>query len=55
MWKSRLTIEKVSDVCLEFGLGEKDHLEFHKIYGRKNNTQEQLDEFISMKRAIINK
>jgi len=25
---------------------DKDHSEFHKIYGRKNNTKEQLDAFI---------
>jgi len=28
-------------------LSEKAHKEFHKIYGRRNNTQEQLEEFLS--------
>ncbi len=27
-------------------LSEKSHMEFHKIYGRKNNTREQLVEFL---------
>jgi hypothetical protein len=27
-------------------LSEKAHVEFHKIYGKKNNTREQLNEFI---------
>lgn len=39
------------DISNGITLCEKDHLEFHKIYGRKNNTQEQLDEFISMKKS----
>jgi len=28
-------------------LSKKTHKEFHKIYGRKNNTKEQLDEFLN--------
>lgn len=28
-------------------LSEKAHIEFHKKYGRKNNTREQLEEFIN--------
>jgi len=28
-------------------LSEKAHIEFHKIYGKKNNTREQLEEFLS--------
>lgn len=28
-------------------LSERAHREFHHIYGRKNNTQEQLDEFLN--------
>jgi len=27
-------------------LSIKSHREFHKIYGRKNNTKEQLEEFL---------
>lgn len=30
-------------------LSEKAHKEFHKIYGRKNNTREQLLEFLNTK------
>ena len=30
-------------------LSEKAHNEFHKIYGKKNNTREQLDEFLKIK------
>jgi len=30
-------------------LSEKAHKEFHKIYGKKNNTKEQLQEFLSKK------
>lgn len=40
-----------TDISNGVTMCEKDHLEFHKIYGRKNNTQEQLDEFISMKKS----
>lgn len=28
-------------------LSEKSHREFHKIYGKKNNTREQLEEFLA--------
>lgn len=29
-------------------LSKKAHKEFHKIYGRKNNTKEQLEEFLKV-------
>jgi len=29
-------------------LSKQSHIEFHKIYGRKNNTKEQLDEFFRL-------
>ena len=31
-------------------LSKDEHYKFHKIYGKQNNTQEQLDEFLSMKK-----
>ena len=30
-------------------LSEKAHIEFHKIYGKKNNTREQLEDFLKLK------
>ena len=29
-------------------LSESAHKEFHKIYGKKNNTKAQIDEFLSV-------
>ena len=38
-------------MALENGitLSEKAHIEFHKKYGRKNNTREQIEEFLQIK------
>ena len=30
-------------------LSKESHIEFHKIYGRKNNTREQIEEFLKIK------
>ena len=30
-------------------LSKESHIEFHSIYGQKNNTREQLEEFLSRK------
>lgn len=46
-------LEQIKDKCIElhfkYGLGvcltEKVHKEFHKIYGKENNTKEQYEEF----------
>lgn len=40
------------DVNNGITLSEKAHKEFHKIYGTKNNTKEQLEEFIDRKLII---
>lgn len=34
-------------------LSEKEHKEFHKKYGKVNNTREQLDEFLSDNKIVI--
>ena len=31
-------------------LSDKAHIEFHKKYGKKNNTREQLDDFLYIKK-----
>lgn len=44
------------DVRYDVGNGitfcEKCHLEFHAIYGKKNNTKEQLEEFLNLDKKI---
>lgn len=48
-------IKLIEDKCLElhykYGLGvcltKEKHIEFHKIYKKKNNTKEQFDEFLN--------
>jgi hypothetical protein len=33
-------------------LSKKSHIEFHKIYGKRNNTKEQLQEFLGFKNHV---
>jgi len=34
-------------------LSEQSHKEFHKIYGKENNTKKQLKEFLNLESVII--
>ena len=33
-------------------LSEKAHIEFHQLYGKKNNTKKQFEEFISLEKKL---
>ena len=43
-----------TDVSNGVSMCEKDHSEFHRVYGRKNNTKEQLDEFCKAYLETVN-
>ena len=43
-----------TDVSNGASMCEKDHIEFHRVYGRKNNTKEQLDEFCKAYLETVN-